>query len=274
MSYKIIDISHHNTVEDLHGGINGVMIRATYGKVGLDSKLHEHVELAEKAGIPYGFYFYSYALNTESAKIEVQNFLDNIKMFRPTLPCAIDMEDADGYKKRNGFPDVETLCEICNIACSEIEKAGYYALIYASDSWFRDYLFLDRLDKYGKWVARWSNEAPNAEWQMWQYTSTGQVVGIKGNVDISTTNYNFPKIIANMQKKNRVESVESSDNLLMVGDKVKVTSRYDYDNTKCASFVLNNVYTVMQIKEDRIVIGLNGIVTGAWNVKDIVKYYG
>ena len=270
MDYTILDISHHNNVEYLQG-VDGVMIRASYGKVGLDSKLREHVELAEKAKVPYGFYFYSYALDTESAKIEVQNFLDNIKLFKPTLPCAIDMEDADGYKKRNGFPDVETLCEICNIACSEIEKAGYYALIYASDSWFRDYLFLDRLDKYGKWVARWSNKEPNTEYQMWQFTSIGQVAGIKGNVDISVTKYDFPKIIANMQKKN---TVESYNNNLMVGDKVKVTSRYDYDNTKCASFVLNNVYTVMQINEDRIVIGLNGIVTGAWNVKDIVKYYG
>lgn len=269
MEKIIIDISHHNTVNDLKKTcIDGVMIRATYGKVGIDSRLSSHVKLSEKNNIPYGFYFYSYSLNEESAKIEVDNFLNAIKEYKPTLPLAIDMEDADGYKKRNGFPSNQTLVNICDLACREIEKAGYYALIYASDSWFKDYLNYDKLDKYGKWVARWSTEKPVTDYQLWQYTSKGKIDGITGNVDISKTTYDFPKIIANMKNK-QLENV--SRETLKVGDKVKVTNRYDYNGVLCSSWVLNSVFEVMQIDNDRIVIGTNGIVTSAWNLNDIQK---
>lgn len=52
---------------------------------------------------------------------------------------------------------------------------------------------------------------------------------------------------------------------LKVGSKVKLINAVDYDGTKLASFVLKNTYTVMQINNNRIVVGINGAVTCAVN---------
>lgn len=274
---KIIDISHHNNVDKIIG-VDGVMIRATFGKVGIDSCLEKHVRLAEESKIPYGFYFYSYALNVETALKEVTHFLSIIAKYKPTLPLAIDMEDADSYKKRNGFPNNKTLVNICKISCEEIEKHGYYALIYASDSWFTTYLRDSELDRYGKWVARWGEKNPVTTYQMWQYTSTGSVNGINGNVDISRTILDFTVLFKKMKAKtenvkteNDVSRETFSENVLKVGDKVKVTSRYDYNGVKCAKWVLTTVFDVIQVSNDRVVIGIDGKVTSAWTPDKIVK---
>lgn len=44
--------------------------------------------------------------------------------------------------------------------------------------------------------------------------------------------------------------------------RVKDASKW-YDGQSIASFVFNNKYEVIQIKGDRVVIGVNGQVTGA-----------
>ena len=51
---------------------------------------------------------------------------------------------------------------------------------------------------------------------------------------------------------------------------VKTASKW-YDGQSIASFVFNNKYEVIQIKGDRVVIGVNGQVTGAISKNCIEK---
>lgn len=54
------------------------------------------------------------------------------------------------------------------------------------------------------------------------------------------------------------------------GDNVRVvTGAKTYTGGSLASFVYNTVYTVIQVSGDRVVIGLNGVVTAAVNSKDL-----
>jgi len=54
------------------------------------------------------------------------------------------------------------------------------------------------------------------------------------------------------------------------GDKVRVSSgAKTYTGGGLASFVYTTVYTVLEVKGDRVVIGLNGVVTAAVNSKDL-----
>ena len=55
-----------------------------------------------------------------------------------------------------------------------------------------------------------------------------------------------------------------------VGDSVKVTSRIDYNGTACDRWVLNAVFTVKEISNDRVVLTRYGAVVGAWNINDII----
>lgn len=55
-----------------------------------------------------------------------------------------------------------------------------------------------------------------------------------------------------------------------VGDKVKVKANSKwYDGQSIASFVFNNEYEIIQIDGDRVVIGVNGKVTGAISLSNL-----
>lgn len=169
-----------------------------------DSKAAHNVDLAIDSGKPYGLYIYSYALTRERAKQEAANVIAfaNSRRVKPKF-LVIDMEDADGYKARNGMPSNDTLRGICTEECVAFENAGYYAMIYASSSWFKNQLA--GLDRFDKWVAHWPtsggkqkgmNTDPSGEnannCGIWQFTSEGHLPGYNGNLDM---NYLYKDII-------------------------------------------------------------------------------
>lgn len=198
-----IDISAHQgniNLSALKDQIDFVIIRVGYGTKGtLDSKFKRNVDLCEELGIPYGFYWYSYALDVKGASQEADYFLKAIASYKPTMGCWFDMEDADGYKKRNGMPPNTVLKNMCYEFCDKVEKAGYYAGIYASLSWFDNQLTGGTLKKFDKWVAQWPTSKgkqkgldvdPNThkDWSLWQFTSDGKFTGYNGKLD---TNYAY-----------------------------------------------------------------------------------
>lgn len=169
-----------------------------------DSKTARNVDLAIDSGKPYGLYIYSYALTRERAKQEAANVIAfaNSRRVKPKF-LVIDMEDADGYKARNGMPSNDTLRGICTEECVAFENAGYYAMIYASSSWFKNQLA--GLDRFDKWVAHWPisggkqkgmNTDPSGEnannCGIWQFTSEGHLPGYNGNLDM---NYLYKDVI-------------------------------------------------------------------------------
>lgn len=170
-----------------------------------DSKAARNVDLAIDSGKPYGLYIYSYALNTARATQEAANVVAfaNSRRVRPKF-LVIDMEDADGYKARNGMPSNETLREICRVECEAFEAAGYYAMVYASSSWFKGKL-AGIEQRFDKWEAHWPTSGgrqrgmdtdPSGESAancgIWQFTSEGHLPGYNGNLDM---NYLYKDII-------------------------------------------------------------------------------
>ena len=77
------------------------------------------------------------------------------------------------------------------IFCKEIEEAGYDAMIYSNMLWEAYELDLEKLLDYPVWYADYE-ELPQTPYRfsMWQYSSTGSVPGIEGNVDL---NIQLPK---------------------------------------------------------------------------------
>lgn len=148
-----IDISVHNGNIDLKPYKNQfVIIRGGYYNT-VDSKAKRNMSLCEKLGIPYGIYWYSYALNVSQAKMEAQTCLKLIKGHNIKCGVWFDMEDADGYKKRHGMPSNATISAMCMAFCNAIKKAGYHAGIYASQSWFNTKI--TGCGVYDYWVANW-----------------------------------------------------------------------------------------------------------------------
>ena len=151
-----IDISEHNGNIDLvpYKG-QFVIIRAGYGRSTVDRKFERNVNECLRLNIPFGVYWYSYALNTEHASQEAEKCLATIKPYKDNIRVGVwfDMEDADHYKSRNGFKfNRANVSAVCNAFCDVISAAGYYVGIYTSQSWLGTYV---SCPKYDKWVANW-----------------------------------------------------------------------------------------------------------------------
>lgn len=201
-----IDISSHNgniNLSALKDQIDFVIIRVGYGTKGtIDTKFERNVNLCRELGIPVGFYWYSYALDVDGAKQEAESFLNTIEPYTPEYGCWFDMEDADGYKRKNGMPSDNELVDICYTFCEIVENAGYYSGIYASLSWFNDQLNSDKLDRFDKWIAQWPTSKgkqigmgvdPDSKdgWSLWQFTDEGHLNGYKGDLDVNYAYHDF-----------------------------------------------------------------------------------
>ena len=148
-----IDISSWQGKIDLSGYKSQfVIIRAGFDTV-KDLQADRNVKECERLGIPYGFYWYSYALNPRQAEAEAAACYNVIKNYKPSLGVWFDMEDADHWKKNHGFSFTRAnISAICNAFCDYFAKKGYYIGIYASRSWLDGYIDCPR---YDKWNAQW-----------------------------------------------------------------------------------------------------------------------
>lgn len=186
---KGVDVSNHNGDIDINkikkAGYDFVMIRCGFGDdiTSQDDKRFEsNVKKCEDAGMPWGVYLYSYALTVDEAKSEVAHTLRLLKGKKPSLPVAFDMEDADGYKNKYGMPSNKTLVNICKTYLKGIKDAGYYPMLYASLSWFKNQLNDEELlNTYDIWLAQWNDECTyqGKTLGIWQYG--GETNYIDGN---------------------------------------------------------------------------------------------
>nr|DAQ62394.1 MAG TPA: Cell wall hydrolase autolysin [Caudoviricetes sp.] len=213
MAYKGPDISAWQgdiDIKALSSQVDFFIFRC-YAGSSKDKKVDRNVKLAIECGKPYGLYIYSYALNTAQAKEEAQRVINlaNSYSIKPAFLC-IDMEDADGYKRKYGMPSNEVLRNICAEECKIFESAGYYAMVYANSSWFKNQLA--GLTAYDKWVAHWpvangkqkgnatSPDGENADnCGIWQFTSQGKLNGYNGNLDM---NYAYKDFVLNKNGNN------------------------------------------------------------------------
>lgn len=201
VNWDVIDLSYWNEItswEEIAENVDGVILRigyrATVSKgIGADKKFVEFYRNAKEHGIPVGCYFFSAALTVSEAKEEAEYVLkvieENDCVFE--MPVYFDMETDDQRALK-----ASTATEIARAFCETIEVGGYYAGIYCDKFFARDELYADELSDYHFWIAQYASACTyDGAYGMWQYSDTGSVPGIKGNVDLNYCYYNYPKII-------------------------------------------------------------------------------
>lgn len=171
-------------------GIKFAMIRVGFrgygtGKIVEDTYARENLRDALHAGLEVGVYFFSQALNEEEVEEEVAFILDIIKDYEITMPVVFDWEYISA-EARTANMDARTLTDLNLHFCELIEEAGYTPMIYFNSYQARNLMFLYELEQYPFWLAFYSNRMTYPyRVEMWQYTSTGRVPGIAGDVDIN-----------------------------------------------------------------------------------------
>ena len=208
---KGVDISSLNgdiSIQKIKdAGYDFVMIRCGYGDDLTsqdDSQFENNVKKCEAAGIPWGAYLYSYALDIEGAVSEARHVIRLLKGKKPTMPIAFDMEDADGYKRKNGMPSNKMLVDICKRFLAEMKRVGYYPMLYASLSWLNNQLNdSSLLNTYDVWVAQWNSTCDyRGGYGMWQYggetnfLESNSIPGV-GTIDKDKCYKDYPTIIKN-----------------------------------------------------------------------------
>lgn len=152
-----------------------VIIRGGAGR-SVDEKAVHNMDLCDRLGIPYGVYWYSYALSVEDAKAEAARCLTLIAGREIHVGVWIDMEDADGYKQKNGALRRDLTSAMAYAFAEKVEDAGYYAGIYASLSWIKDG-WLDGCERFDKWVACWGKNTGQLDTDTAAYGSLHQYAG-------------------------------------------------------------------------------------------------
>lgn len=190
---KGIDVSKHNGNIDWNAvkasGIDFVIIRCGYrgsssGALIVDPMYSTNINGAKAAGLNVGVYFFSQAVNEAEAVEEASMVLDLISPYSLQYPVYIDVEKSNGRGDAIS-PDERTA--VTRAFLSTIQNAGYTGGVYSNKLWFENRINTGSLLDYRIWLAQYV-DIPTytaTRYDMWQYTSKGQVAGIGGNVDMN-----------------------------------------------------------------------------------------
>ena len=210
MSRKVIDISVWNSGSTinwdvLRENVDGIIIRVGYrgygsaGTLKTDKKFKEYADKCMEYKIPFGVYWFAQDITQIEAIESAKYVVTLLKPYQLSYPVYYDVEYS-GAKNNTGRADSlnKTMRTNCAIAfCEQIKSAGYESGVYASEDWFNNMLFFDKLKKYSIWCAKWNTDngkpenEPTIKYDMWQYTSKGNITGIKGHIDISLDESGF-----------------------------------------------------------------------------------
>lgn len=202
MAELCIDVSTHNGNIDFEkvraAGIDSCIIRCGFTGYGSaqtlnkDDKFEINYKNAKEAGLRVGAYYYAVATSVEDADREAAFVLSLLKGKQFELPVYYDVEDnhettASGVHGQNMQNlGKAALTAVVDRFCSTVEKAGYFTGFYTSTWWVNNLLDMSVLSRYTLWLAQWADAVTyKGNYGIWQYSSTGRVNGIAGNVDMN-----------------------------------------------------------------------------------------
>lgn len=196
---KGIDVSHWNGEINFNqvkaAGVEFVIIKAGGSDRGFytDSKFITNYNRAVAAGLSVGAYYFAGKKfrGIESGVLDARRFIKILDGLKFDYPVFIDIEAQENRYK-------EEITDAAVAFCEEMEKAGYFVGIYASDiSGFKDKLNHERIESYYVyWVARYGKEPEICKnYGLWQYSSKGRIPGIIGSVDLDISAVDYSKVI-------------------------------------------------------------------------------
>ena len=184
--YDGIDVSKHNgkiNWKKVAGDkcVKFAYIKASEGGTLGDRRYAYNIKEARKAGIKVGSYhFFTYR---RTAKEQFENFRKRIDKRQQDLVPMMDVEEK-GNRGCNKAKLQATLKELMELMKAEY---GKYPLLYSGHQFYNTYL-APEFNNYYLFIARYGGGKPKVKgggrWNIWQYSETGHIDGIKGKVDL------------------------------------------------------------------------------------------
>jgi lysozyme len=170
-------------------GTRFVFIKSTEGGDHIDPRFLQNWHGARAAGIPTGAYHFVYWCRP--AHEQAQWFVQHIPRTndRLSLPPILDVEWNGHSRTCPRKVSREVAIEKMKLMLQELEQhTGRRPIIYTDISFHKDVLEgTSEFEGYPFWIrstaARPEERYANRRWEFWQFTTTGRVPGIRGNVD-------------------------------------------------------------------------------------------
>ncbi|MBO4802454.1 MAG: glycosyl hydrolase family 25 [Bacteroidaceae bacterium] len=192
-----IDVSHYQGSIDWRtvarsGEISYVYVKATEGSQLVDNTYRANIQGARKAGLKVGCYHF-YRPNV-SPQLQFQNMVSVVSLKHQDLIPIIDIE----VRGREPLPNFQS--KLRNFLKMVEKHYGVKPILYTSRDFYNKHLS-GPFTHYKYMIARYAEEVPelrdDAAFVMWQYSASGRLPGIKGNVDRSCfiDNYSLKDIL-------------------------------------------------------------------------------
>ena len=176
-------------------GVEFAMIRiggrgtAQEGSLYFDDNFEKNYQGATEAGIQVGGYFFSQATTPEEAQEEAEYALERMAGRDFQMPIVFDWEYMDDA--RTSGVSAQEIMAFAKTFNDRMAAAGYTPMVYFNRRMIANGFDLEQMADYHFWLAMYDTEMDFPyRVDMWQYTATGRVPGISGNVDL---NLYFPR---------------------------------------------------------------------------------
>ena len=193
-SYPGVDVSAFQKDIDWQkvksSGIRFAMLRLGYrgyesGKLVEDEYIQKNLKATQEVGMPIGAYFFSQALTIKEVDEEIEFMLKVLGDYELHMPIVLDWE-IPAADARTAKMDARTLTALQAYFCETMVEKGYTPMVYFNWHQSNTLLYLNELEAYPFWLALYSNRMTYPyHVEMWQYTASGRVPGISGDVDIN-----------------------------------------------------------------------------------------
>lgn len=166
-------------------GTRFAFIKATEGVDHIDPNFRENWRNAGTAGVPRSAYHFMYWCS--SAREQAAWYIRNVPREANALPPVIDAEWVPTSKTcRRRVPRAEALEMVRTVSKILERHYGKVPIIYTDINFHRDVLAGEPFDN-AFWLRSTAAEPherfENRAWAVWQWTQTGTVPGIRGEVD-------------------------------------------------------------------------------------------
>lgn len=186
---------------------------------GIEPTFEMDYEGAKAAGIDVGAYFFTYSTSVSEIRKDAEYVLEWLEGNQFEYPIYLDLEDyEDEDDPDNSYKPSEIaspiLTEMCLTFFSTLQKEGYYTGLYVNNEFLFNILQTENMiDLFEIWYARyptydyfdwntedlesyvWNTEKYGEHLGMWQYTMTGKLPPIVGDVDFNYAYKDYPALI-------------------------------------------------------------------------------
>ena len=188
-----VDVSHYQGEIDWQkvrdAGFTFAIIRIGGRGYGEEGRLYEdesaqrNYEGAKAAGLKVGAYFFSQAITEIEAREEAHYALSLIEDWEMDLPLVFDWEYM-GEDARTAEMEEADKIRFTKAFCKVVEYAGVEPMVYVAPWASVDYMLA--VEQYPIWLVLYSDQMTfKYHFDYWQYSCTGKVPGIEGDVDIN-----------------------------------------------------------------------------------------